>query len=152
MQDLRLPRKEPPAESFARFMGNVIRIPTAAKPPKHPNLPSLEGKSKRTGFVVSVASENPVRHFHREGDRGDRLRCAANCIRREPQATENAVSRFPLGWRGADGNFPCDFIPTHAGPWRRPAAKPQDGCGAAAGYRNVRRPIIFTRRTFIPHS
>ena len=31
------------------------------------------------------------------------MRCAANCIRKEPQATENAVSRFPLvgGWVAA---------------------------------------------------
>ena len=27
----------------------------------------------------------------------------------------------------------CKIIPKHAGPWRRAAAKPQDGCGTAAG-------------------
>ena len=40
---LRLPRKEPPAESIARFMARDVRIPTAAKPQKHPSLPSLRG-------------------------------------------------------------------------------------------------------------
>ena len=48
------------------------RLTNRGSAARAPNLPSLEGKSKRTGFVVSVASENPVRHFHREGDRGDR--------------------------------------------------------------------------------
>ncbi|XOQ32908.1 MAG: hypothetical protein ACFWUL_10245 [Dialister sp.] len=46
------------------------------------------------GFAAEV---NPPL-LAREG--GPRQRCAANCIRKEPQATENAVSRFPFGWVG----------------------------------------------------
>jgi len=48
------PRKEPPAESIARFMARVVRIPTAAKPPKHPNLPSLEGRETACGGGVPL--------------------------------------------------------------------------------------------------
>ena len=28
--------------------------------------------------------------------------------------------------------IPCDTFSSHAAPWRRGAAKPQDGCGVAA--------------------
>ncbi len=36
--------------------------------------------------------------------------------------------------RGVPAFFtPCYSVPDHAGPWRRAAAKPQDGCGTAAG-------------------
>ena len=56
-------------------------------------------------------------------------------MRGQLHALRLETSGFQLPQRRKAPAFfaPCYSVPDHAGPWRRAAAKPQDGCGTAAG-------------------